>query len=285
MRHDPEVQRAVSSYQLGFPHMPVAGRAGELLGRGTGTSLEFQEYREYMPGDDIRHLDWAAYARSDILMVRLYREEISPRTEILLDASKSMTSGGTIKPTVAKQIASLFALLTSKLGGRPTIALLNDQRPLQTIRLDGLDLLTQLSFDARVTLPQLLEANQLSLKRQSVRIVVSDFLFPHDPESLIKRLASETSALWIIQLLNDWESDPTALGGRRLIDLETGAEIDMLINRKAISEYSERLGRYQEELARNCRRVHATYVKIVANHGLAALCRDKLCSAGILRAT
>ena len=70
--------------------MPVAGRTGELLGRGTGSSLEFQEYREYVPGDDIRHVDWAAFARSDALMVRLYREEISPRTEILFDASTSM---------------------------------------------------------------------------------------------------------------------------------------------------------------------------------------------------
>src|SRR5207253_6925536 len=69
--------------------LPVAGRSGELLGRGTGSSVEFQEYREYLPGDDVRHVDWAAYARSDALMVRLYRDEISPRTEVLLDGSRS----------------------------------------------------------------------------------------------------------------------------------------------------------------------------------------------------
>src|SRR5512134_4097662 len=100
MRHDPEDQRAVSSYQLGIPRMPVAGRSGELLGRGTGSSVEFQEYREYLPGDDIRHVDWAAYARSDALMVRLYREEISPRVQVLLDASRSMTTGEGIKSQV-----------------------------------------------------------------------------------------------------------------------------------------------------------------------------------------
>src|SRR6476646_437313 len=97
MHNDPEVQRAADTFQLGLPRTPSAGRAGELLGRGTGSSLEFQEYREYVPGDDIRHLDWGAYARSDTLMVRLFREEISPRTEILLDASRSMASGGEIK--------------------------------------------------------------------------------------------------------------------------------------------------------------------------------------------
>src|SRR6187431_2513125 len=114
--YDVEVQRAVGSYQLGLPRMPVAGRSGELLGRATGSSLEFQEYREYTPGDDVRHIDWAAYARSDTLMVRLYREEISPRTEILLDASLSMTAGGAAKPRVARQLAALFAMVSGRLG-------------------------------------------------------------------------------------------------------------------------------------------------------------------------
>src|SRR5690606_2257643 len=125
--------RAVNTYQLGLPRTPVAGRSGELLGRGTGSSLEFQEYREYLPGDDIRHLDWAAYGRSDVLMVRLFREEISPRTEILLDASRSMTSGGPVKPTVACQLAAAFALLSGQLGGRPRIVVLGDERPLPLI--------------------------------------------------------------------------------------------------------------------------------------------------------
>jgi uncharacterized protein (DUF58 family) len=89
-------------YQLGLPRTPGSGRSGELLGRGTGTSLEFQEYREYMPGDDIRHLDWSAYARSDSLMVRLYREEISPRMDVLLDVSRSMSTSPA-KMQIARQ--------------------------------------------------------------------------------------------------------------------------------------------------------------------------------------
>ena len=100
MRSDTEVRRAADTYQFGLLRVPASGRAGELLGRGTGSSLEFQEYREYTPGDDIRHLDWAAYGRSDTLMVRLYREEISPRTEILLDTSLSMAVAAA-KPLLA----------------------------------------------------------------------------------------------------------------------------------------------------------------------------------------
>src|SRR5277367_6066984 len=126
VRHDPEVQQSLATYRLASPRLPVAGATGELLGRGTGSSLEFQEYREYLPGDDIRHVDWSAYARSDALMVRLYRDEISPRTEILLDASRSMTAGGEAKPRVARQLAALFALLCGRVGGRSVVVPLDD---------------------------------------------------------------------------------------------------------------------------------------------------------------
>lgn len=279
---DPDVQRAVDTFQLGLPRLPASGLSGELLGRGTGSSLEFQEYRQYIPGDDIRHLDWGAYARSDTLMVRLYREEISPRTEVLLDASRSMTSGGEMKPHVAKQLASLFALLSARIGGRPTIIPLNDSSP-QPLTLDGLALFASLPFDGRITLPELLATNSIPLKRRAVRIVISDFLFPHDPGSLIRRLATDASALWVVQLLNEWEAEPTALGGRRMIDIETGGEAEILLDRTAIAAYQQRLTMLQEELLRNCRRVHASFATLVAEKGLAALCRDELCAVGMLR--
>ena len=285
MRNDPEVQRVVSSFQLGLPRMPVAGRTGELLGRGTGSSLEFQEYREYVPGDDIRHVDWAAFARSDALMVRLYREEISPRTEILFDASKSMTTGEGMKERVAKQLTAVFAQLCGHMGGRPSLIPLNDDIPLRPMTLDGLDRLSELPFTATSSLPDLLARSSVPLKPQSVRIVVSDFLFPHDPDPLLRRLAAGAGALWIVQLLSAWEADPSELGGRRLIDIELGGQTDLLVNRKSIMAYRQRLLRLQEGLARSCRRVHARYVSLVADRGLETLCREELCAAEMLRFT
>ena len=276
--NDPEVQRAADAYLLGLPRTPAAGRSGELLGRGTGSSLEFQEYREYVPGDDIRHLDWGAYARSDTLMVRLFREEISPKTEILLDASRSMTSGGEMKPRVARQLATVFALLSARLGGRPVVVPLEDG-PAVPLGLDALDRLSALPFTGRTNLAELLHDHLVPLKRQAVRIVISDFLFPHDPAALIRRLASEASALWLVQVLSDWEAAPTPLGGRRLNDIETGAQADLVLDGKAVASYLGRLAALQQELLRNCRRAHATFVSVVADRGLAALCRNDLCAA------
>lgn len=284
MRFDPDVQRAVGAYQLGLPHAPVAGRSGELLGRGNGSSLEFQEYREYMPGDDIRHLDWGAFARSDTLMVRLYREEISPRTEILVDASASMSTGQGAKTLLAKQLAAVFALLSGELGGRPGIIPLVDEAPLRSLGIDGLEALETMPFEARGDLGEMLARNHIPLQKQSLRIVISDFLFRHDPAQLIRRLAGDASALWVLQVLNQWEANPTSLGGRRLTDVETSGELDVIINKQTVADYMRRLGALQEELMRNCRRVHATFVPLVAERGLAVCCREDLLQTGILRA-
>ncbi len=282
MLNDPEVQRAADIYQLGLPRAPAAGRSGELLGRGTGSSLEFQEYREYVPGDDIRHLDWGAYARSDTLMVRLFREEISPRTEILIDASRSMSSGGPAKPRLARQLAAVFALLSGRLGGRPAVVPLEDRPPVP-LGLDALDRLATLPFSGRTTMAELLSGHSVPMKRQAVRIVISDFLFPHDPAALVRRLATEASALWLVQVLAAWEAAPTPHGGRRLIDIETAGETDLVLDRRTVETYLGRLSALQQELVRNCRRAHATFVSLVADRGLAALCRDDLCAAGLLR--
>ncbi len=87
----PEVHRVAAAFRLAMPRTPVGGRLGERLGSGTGSSLEFQDYRQYTMGDDLRHVDWSAYARSEVLTVRLYREEVAPRIDLVLDVSRSMT--------------------------------------------------------------------------------------------------------------------------------------------------------------------------------------------------
>ncbi len=285
MKDDPQVQRAVSQYQLGLPRSPVAGRAGELLGRGTGSSLEFLEHREYAPGDDVRHLDWAAYARSDALMVRLYREEISPRLEILLDASRSMTSGPEgIKSRLACQLAAMFGLLSGQTGGRPVIRVMDDSAKFPALELGELQLLSKLDFAGRETLPNLLAQRRFPLSRQSVRIVISDFLFPCDPAGLIRRLASDASVLWVVQVLHGWEADPRPMGGRRLIDVETRSELNLMLNPQTIERYRQRLAALQAELMRQCRRAHASFVTVTADDGLDRICRESLCPPGILRA-
>lgn len=67
-----------------------SGVNGSVFGQGTGSSLDFQDQRPYVPGDDPRHINWQAYARNGSYTMKLYRQEVSPRVDLLLDVSASM---------------------------------------------------------------------------------------------------------------------------------------------------------------------------------------------------
>ena len=67
-----------------------SGTAGNVLGRGTGSSIDFQDHRQYVPGDDPRHINWQAYARTGHYSMKLYREEVTPRIDLVYDVSRSM---------------------------------------------------------------------------------------------------------------------------------------------------------------------------------------------------
>ena len=90
-----EGERAGGRYALRLPRRLPVGVAGGHQGARAGSSLEFREHREYEPGDDLRHIDWNAYARSDQLVVKLYHEEVTPHLDIVLDGSRSMALEGT----------------------------------------------------------------------------------------------------------------------------------------------------------------------------------------------
>src|SRR3954471_20015456 len=85
-----EGEKAGLRYTLCLPRHAPVGLAGGTLSQRAGSSLEFREHREYEPGDDLRHIDWNAYARSDQLMVKLYHEEVTPHLDLLVDGSRSM---------------------------------------------------------------------------------------------------------------------------------------------------------------------------------------------------
>ena len=86
----PDVVAACGPYRLVVPSTALSGGAGDRMGRGTGASLEFTDFRDYVAGDDLRHVDWRAYARTDGLKVRLFRDEVAPHLDLVLDVSASI---------------------------------------------------------------------------------------------------------------------------------------------------------------------------------------------------
>jgi uncharacterized protein (DUF58 family) len=272
---DWSVVRAAAAFRLAMPRTPIGGRVGERLGSGTGSSLEFQDYRPYAAGDDLRHVDWAAYARSEVLAVRLYREEVAPRIDLVLDISRSMG----VTDQKRRAYGELSGLLACACGA--TVA---DCRIITTAAVQPQpmhapeDIERFLACEAALSA---LEEVRLPFRRRSLRVIVSDFLFPHDPDALVSVLARDSAWLAIVQLTLREEAEPAVEGGRRLVDVEGRGEVDLVIDEAAIQDYRARFGRLRLGLSRAARRAGARFAHVVAGTPVRQMARD-LTAAGVL---
>jgi uncharacterized protein (DUF58 family) len=268
---------AADAFRIAAPRTPIGGRAGERLGSGTGSSLEFQDYRHYEPGDDLRHVDWAAYARSDVLNIRLYREEVAPRIDLVFDVSRSMVVTEE-KARAYGDLAGLLACACVRTGAdvRLVTSPTGEPRPLKRPE----DVERVLVCDAASSA---IEATYLPLRRRSLRVVVSDFLFPHDGDALATRLARDGSWLALVQLTLREEAEPEVAGAARLIDAEGHGEFDLVLDDRAVRDYRTRFSRLRAGLSSGARRIGARFAYVAAGPPVRDVGRA-LTAAGVLDA-
>jgi uncharacterized protein (DUF58 family) len=199
------------------------GQAGSFLGAGTGSSLDFQDHRTYVPGDDPRHINWQAFARTGQYTMKLYREEVRPVIDLVIDVSESMF----YQEAKAQRTAELLYMVSEsafQAGAALAVhAVLGDATlPLQTSELrshrwpDRLDDLSP----ADPTAPPRIE--RIPFRANAVRVLISDLLFPGDPAPLIRTLgARHGSAILLCPFLRD-EAQPDWSGNYDFIDSEAG---------------------------------------------------------------
>jgi uncharacterized protein (DUF58 family) len=269
------VVRAAAPFRLAVRRTPIGGRIGERLGAGTGSSLEFQDYRSYAPGDDLRHVDWAAYARSEILAVRLYREEVAPRIDFVVDVSRSMA----VTAEKLHAYGQILGLLACACAATTTDSRIITTAAIQPHRLHvPEDIERVLACDASHSA---LEEAHLPLRRLSLRVVISDFLFPHDADVLLARLARDSAHLSVVQLTLREEAEPIVEGGRRLVDVEGRGELDLVVDDTAIREYRARFSRLRLGLSGAARRLGGSFAHVVAGTPPRDAARG-LAAAGVL---
>lgn len=235
---EPLVQAATKRVRLGVDARRRRLGAGSRLGAGPGASLEFHDHRSYLAGDDLRHLDWSVYARTDQLMLRRHRQEVSPRVEVVLDLSASMAASPA-KLQLATAIAALLATLAESDGTRPVVWCAGD-----TIRRLPSDWRAPLRGSA-CTGTVGLEARPAPLfGAGSERFLVSDGLCPGGGAQVVQALGSGAGRIALVQVLTAWERSPEAVGAARLEDLEGGAG-DVVLDQATCDAYRERLARHQ----------------------------------------
>ena len=165
------------------------GQAGEFTGGGTGSSMDFQDHRAYSPGDDPRHINWQAYARTGSYTMKLFREEVRPVVDLIVDASESMF----FDETKAARTAELFYLIAESSQAAGASLALHAVRGDASLALDPATLRSHQWLDTARALPAAATAKapartRLPLRANALRVFLSDLLFAADPEPILRHL-------------------------------------------------------------------------------------------------
>ncbi|WP_182865872.1 DUF58 domain-containing protein [Stieleria mannarensis] len=244
-----------------------------------GFSVEFASHREYMPGDDLKHINWRLFGRHEKLFVKEYDAETNVEVQFIVDASRSMT---------AERKWSCAAMLAASLGHlafrqRDAIGLtlfadkiLTHLRPRGTAdhRMEFLHQLAQSREHPICDHPRVLhEIAELS-PRRGLKVLISDFYFPQ--ERLADALAHFRHyghEMIVFHVLTPLESSMPVSGPVRFRDIETGEEI--VTQAEAIrDEFVAAVDQWQAELKTRCQLHEIDYVTINAVTPLPTALRD-----------
>jgi uncharacterized protein (DUF58 family) len=251
-----------------------------------GFSQEFAEYRAYTPGDDLRHVDWNLFARTERCYLKRYRGETNSQVTVLLDASNSMqyASGSVTKIDYARFIAaSLFYLAIHNQRDAAGLIVFDDEvretirpstRPGQLARLfAGLE---HAEPRARTDFGKPLRHFQNFLHRRGIAIVISDFY--EEPETIVRTIAPlrfRGNEVVLFHILDSDEIRPVMKGSAVLVDLETDRRIEV-IPEYTKTAYRTKIDAHIEQLRTRTRAAGMDYQLLVTNEPLDSALRAYL---------
>jgi len=283
---DPNVLAGISSLDLVAKTVVDGFVAGLHRSPDFGFSQEFAEYRAYTPGDDLRHVDWNLFARTERCYLKRYRGETNSQLIVLLDASNSMqyTSGPPRKIDYARYIAaSLFYLAIHNQRDAAGLIVFDNEvreyikpstRPGQLARLfAGLD---QAEPRALTDFTKPFKHLQTYRHRRGIVIVISDFY--EEPETIVGTIAPlrfHGSDVVLFHILDPQEIRPAMKSSALLVDLETNQRIEV-IPEYARTAYRDRIDAHIDQLRSLARGAGMDYQLLVTDQPLDRALREYL---------
>jgi uncharacterized protein (DUF58 family) len=287
---DPSILAGISSLELVAKTVVDGFVAGLHRSPDFGFSQEFAEYRAYTPGDDLRHIDWNVYARSERMYLKRYRGETNSPLTVLLDASNSMQFGSHAvnKMDYARYLAaSLFYLAIH--GQRDAAGLITfDDEIRNYIRpstrqgqlhrlLAGLE---KAEARARTDFSKPMRYFQELVRRRGMVLIVSDFWEP--PESLVRTiepLRFHGNEVVLFHVLDPEDVRPRLHGPSILIDMETQSQLEVTPDYTR-TEYREKIDAHLADLRDRAQAAGMGYCLLMTDRPLDDALREYLTLRG-----
>lgn len=264
---------------------------GNHKSRTFGSSCEFADYRNYVPGDDITKIDWNAYARFETLYLKLYLDERQLHTKIYIDVSQSMAYGNGKKAETALQIAATLAYLSVTELDRVSIYAIRDSEVTEVVSsISGreryfaeITKLNDLQFGGGCFISEGLLPTQVGYG-DGLSVIISDFLTDNDYENAIDYLADKKRDLLCVQVLSSEEINPKVRGKNVFYDSENAEKsYRKNINKDIIRAYREAVKYVQDRLRNYCNARGAEYILVRDDKPVDEIFFEQLTQLGVMK--
>ncbi len=289
----PSLMQKLTRLTLGSRRRAMGVREGQRRSQRRGRSQEFADHRPYVPGDDLRFLDWHLYGRLDTLWIKLFEEEQDRTVQLLLDCSGSMEGD---KLQFARQVAGALSFIALGHSDRVAVAGLSDKLESYAPPRRG--------RRAAHALFQSLEAVNPGGNTDPVRaldsyprqqgagigLLFTDFFYPGDAEltpeesvhRALKRLAGRNMELHAFHILSPVDVRPAVEGDLRLIDRETGETVDVTVDEDVLDKYELAVRNWAASVEETCRKLGVGYYRVLTTADLEEFVLKDLRRLGII---
>lgn len=287
----PELRQRLRRTRLLAGGALASGGVGERRSRNKGEGIEFEDFRPYAYGDDLRRLDPHVYARLGEHVIRQYNVHERLAVTVLLDTSASMGFG---EPSKLRHAAAITAgLAFSALSGSDTVrcGALTGGEVRWYPRLSGAgrqeeleSWLLRLEPGGTVDLVRSFSAAAAVLPPNGLLILLSD-LWSSGVDELCDVASDARQTLVVVRVLAPEEVDPTfyGTGPVRMVDSETGAELEVELGPSAFELYSTLFAKSADDIRRQVLKVGGRLVTVTTATDLGTVFTRSLTDAGIVR--
>ena len=260
--------------RLGFvsKRSHVGAVKGERKSPRRGSSVEFANYRPYEVGDDLRYVDWNAFARLNRLYLKVFIDEEDLCIHLLLDASGSMDYGTPNKFRYAVRLAAALAFIGFVNLERVGVAVFRDRVAEGWLPTRGRnqflpiqEFLAGLTPGGGTAFNDALRQYAQRAKDAGVAVVISDFLDPAGYASGLRALMERRFDIHVLHLLAPDELRPMLGGDLELVDAETGEVREVSIDADVLRGYERQLGTFIAGIEGFCRANELSYVRVATD--------------------
>ncbi len=260
-----------------------------------GSSVEFADYREYMPGDDLRRVDWNLYGRFEKLFLKLFVDERQLHHRIYMDASASMDWGKPNKAHAMLQLAAALGYLSVQAMDRVSFLGIHGDKCENICRTvasreafyNAAHKLNSLEFYGECDMGKAICQQENPGKGDGISVIISDFFTDSDWKGAVDYLLYHKREVYLLQVLSRDEIAPGMAGKVLMLDAESLSDDDVRnyrteLTRSSMKAYAQAFEYHHNELKQFCASRNVGFMTVCSDYSIEKMLFEKATEVGII---